>query len=243
MNKNCFLTLTFDNDNLKVMCPDGSINKKHMQDFMKRVRKKFVVKGDDSTKLGMYYVGEYGEKSWRPHYHVILFNCDFEDKEYCGRRNGFKYYKSSLLRELWPYGNNIIGDVTFESAAYVARYVTKKITGDKAEEHYKGRVPEFGQASLKPALGKNWFLKYGKTDVIPFDEVVVRGFAGKPPRYYDKLFEREDLEGYKLMKLKRRQRGFNDKDSTYQRLQDREYCKILAVKRLVRTLDNLENVV
>ena len=143
-------------------------------------------------KVRVFYCGEYGDKLGRPHYHAVLFNFDFKDKVYWRTVNDCKYYTSPSLSELWPFGHSTIGAVTFESAAYVARYTTKKITGKDAEAHYKkvdadtGEIvkvlPEFCGMSLKPGIGKPWLDKYGKTDVFPYDECVARGARCKPPR-------------------------------------------------------------
>ena len=73
--------------------------------------------------------GEYGDKLGRPHYHAIIFGVTFVDKKLWSIRRGNNLYRSATLEKLWPYGFSSIGTVNFETAAYVARYVTKKITG------------------------------------------------------------------------------------------------------------------
>ena len=114
--KNCFITLTFDNQHLP---KDGSLDVRDFQLFMKRVRKRF------GTNIRFYHCGEYGEKLGRPHYHACLFNFDFEDKILWKEINGQKLYISQSLSELWPFGFSTIGEVTYQSAAYVARYIMK----------------------------------------------------------------------------------------------------------------------
>lgn len=240
---NSFITLTFSPDGLSQMCPTGSLDKRHMQLFMKRLRKYY-----DDRRIRTLYCGEYGDKLGRPHYHAALFNLDFPDKTYWKSVNGFKYYTSEQLREIWPYGFNVIGDLTFESAAYIARYCTKKITGDKAEEYYKkvladtGEVvrviPEFAQSSNRPGLGAEWFDKYGMTDVYPRDECVVRGQICKPPRYYDKLLERVNPEMFLDVKKRRdeKRRDMED-DNTYLRLLAKERCMVARMKKLVRRIE------
>lgn len=225
---NCFLTLTFNDESLQKMCPDGSLNKRHMQLFMKRLRKKFP-----KRVIRYYYCGEYGENFSRPHYHLILFNLDFPDKKLFKQHNDTKYYTSDILADIWPYGFNIIGEVTFESASYVARYVTKKINGDNSESHYKGKAKEFGQASLKPGIGHSWIEKYGSTDVFPYDEVVVRNHKTKPPRYYDKYLEKTDPETFRITKANREFKALQRKDdNTPERLEVKERKKLLDIKKL-----------
>ncbi|QGH72127.1 MAG: replication associated protein [Microviridae sp. ctjWc39] len=232
---NCFITLTFDEDNLKKMCPNGSLDRKHMQNFLKRLRQKF---GD--RKIRTFYCGEYGDDLGRPHYHACLFNLDFTDKLFWKSVNGCRYYTSKSLRDVWTFGHSVVGDLTFDSAAYVARYCTKKVTGDKAliEDHYKGRLPEFCQASLKPGIGSGWLDRFGASDVFPLDEVVVRGVRCKPPRYYDKRLERDDPIAFEKLKLLRLERAKDkEDDNTHARLLVKEKCQQARFKKLIRTLE------
>lgn len=188
--KNCFVTLTYNSDHLPA---DGSLVKSDAQKFLKRLRKKF---GDG---IRYYYCGEYGDKFGRPHYHFVLFNHDFSDKKFWKKsKSGFPVFRSPVLEVLWPFGNSEIGNVTFESCAYVARYVMKKVNGKAADDHYlrhdpDGRVfkilPEFTNMSLKPGIGAEWFSKYSKS-VYPHDYVVLSGGRKmQPPKYYDGLYE------------------------------------------------------
>lgn len=124
---NCFVTLTYNDDFLP---EDRSLHYRHFQLFMKRLRKRH---GDG---VRFYMCGEYGEKQGRPHYHACLFNFRFSDMRLWQERNGVKLYRSAELERLWPFGFCSVGEVTFESAAYVARYIMKKVTGDAAESHY-----------------------------------------------------------------------------------------------------------
>ena len=86
--------------------------------------------------------GEYGSDPdqlsglGRPHFHACLFNLDFKDKEFYSERDGVPLFKSASLSQIWGKGFVTVGEVTFESAAYVARYITKKINGDLADIHY-----------------------------------------------------------------------------------------------------------
>ena len=88
---------------------------RHFQLFMKRLRKEFA-----PTNIRFYMCGEYGEDFSRPHFHACLFNCFFGDrKRIPGGASGSPLYRSDILERLWPFGYSSIGDVTFESAAYV----------------------------------------------------------------------------------------------------------------------------
>ena len=126
-----FLTLTYNNEFLP---KTGSLQKADVQLFMKRLRKKF------GKGIRYYYCGEYGEKFHRPHYHLIIFGCEFPDKILWKIERGNRLWISEDLNKLWKKGYCSIGMVTFESAAYVARYVTKKITGKQANQHYERKT-------------------------------------------------------------------------------------------------------
>jgi hypothetical protein len=207
-DRNCFLTLTYNDEYLPVNhCLDYDAPVK----FMKRLRQEF---GEGIRSFGC---AEYGEKLSRPHYHLCLFNFDFDDKIHWSTENEQKYYVSKKLQELWPYGHCIIGDVTFESAAYVARYITKKITGTRADSHYEFINEKTGEViqkppeksiciSRRPGIGKDWFDRYYQR-IIEFDSVICRGREVKPPKYYDRLLEKINPEALKKLKIKRKEKS------------------------------------
>lgn len=232
-SQNCFVTLTFDDKHLAEMCPTGSLSRSHPQKFMRRLRKQF-----SDRRIRFYYCGEYGEQLTRPHYHACLFNCDFPDKLLFTVRNGFKYYTSDVLAKCWPFGHSLISDLTFESAAYVARYCLKKITGQPAEAHYQGRLPEFGQASLKPGIGSGWLGRFGSSDVWSFDEVVVRGKKCSVPRYYDKCLQRDDPVLFAELKKAREEAALLlEADNSHARLIVKEKCTKARVREAVRSYE------
>lgn len=197
--QNCFVTLTYAPEFLP---EGGNLVRKHLQDFIKRLRNTFVGKS-----IRYYYCGEYGDKLDRPHYHLCLFGHDFSDKKQLSKRNGNWIYTSEILSKLWPFGHASVGAFTYETAAYVARYVTKKICGDQSKEHYGNKTPEFGGMSLKPGIGAKWFEKYGETDVMPHDNIIVKAKEAKVPRYYDILMERKDPERFVKIKEARKEFG------------------------------------
>ena len=197
-SNNCFITLTYDNPHLP---SNGSLHYKDFQLFIKRLRKSL-----GNARIRYYMAGEYGENFGRPHFHACIFGHDFHDKKLWKRTpSGSLLYRSDHLETLWPFGYSSVGDVNFESAAYVARYIMKKITGNKAHEHYEHindetgeivkRVPEFNKMSLKPGIGAEWFKKF-KSDVFPHDYVIVRGKKMKPPKAYDKMYKKTNPYEY-----------------------------------------------
>lgn len=235
--KNCFITLTYNSDHLP---SGGTLVLKHFQDFMKRLR------FHHGNGIRFFHCGEYGERGGRPHYHACLFNFDFDDKVLWKVERGVKLYVSETLKSLWgldgvSFGFSTIGEVTFESAAYVARYVTKKITGSSSDEHYAGRKPEYVTMSRRPGIAAGWFAKFG-SDVFPLDHVVLRGREMRPPRFYDLLFERAHASGYAKLKRRRLVRGriianrelLLYKPGDVPRLVVREQVQLLRFKQLIR---------
>lgn len=245
---NCFVTLTYAPEHLP---QDGSLVKKHFQDFMKRLRARCV-----GRKIRYFHCGEYGENLGRPHYHACLFGFDFADKQFFKMAGDSRLYTSELLSDVWSFGFCTVGDVTFESAAYVARYVMKKVTGDTAKDHYlcvdrstgvirenlDGSLcvlqPEYVTMSRRPGLSRGWFQLFG-SEVFPRDEVIVRGVRCRPPRYYDSIYEAAHVDGYKLLKEKRRLAAVEHAaDNTEERLRVRKVCAEARVSLLKRGLDN-----
>lgn len=139
---NSFVTLTYNDENLP---HDGGLVYRHFQLFMHRLRKRVP------SKIRFFMCGEYGENFGRPHFHACIFGLDFVDKTLWQVRNGVKLYRSKKLESLWEFGYSSIGTVTFESAAYVARYIMKKVTGDAAETHYSFR--SFNRGNLTAPKG------------------------------------------------------------------------------------------
>lgn len=230
--ENCFLTLTYDNYHLD---PSGSLNVTDIQLFMKRLRKRFAGK-----KIRYFQCGEYGDLHQRPHHHVILFGIDFHDKELAEIGNTkIPLYTSDILSSLWPFGLHRIGSVSFESAAYVARYVLKKITGESADDYYKGRLPEFVTMSRRPGIAYCWIEKF-KDDVYPHDYVVIRnGIKCKPPKYYDNIFDKiQDEYSLNTIKNNRKKEALNNPDfNNPRRLHIKEKIQYIKADKLVRPLE------
>lgn len=193
----CFLTLTYDPEHLP---KDGSLSVDECQRFLKRLRARIA-----PTRVRFFLCGEYGEVCelcgegrkvclcprpvfglGRPHYHAILFGYDFPDRVLVPGARKHPIFSSSLLSETWGNGFASIGSVSFDSAAYVANYATKKVTGEKAQDHYRGRRPEFLLMSRRPGIGRTFVERY-VSDVYPSDTVVVKGVVSRPPRYYQKV--------------------------------------------------------
>ena len=236
---NCFITLTYDNTHLP---SDGSLHYKDFQLFIKRLRKKFGI-----YRIRYYMAGEYGENFGRPHFHACIFGHDFHDKKLWRRSSsGSMLYRSQDLELLWPFGYSSIGDVNFESAAYVARYIMKKVTGHNSKQHYTQtdletgeittRKPEFNKMSLKPGIGYDWYKKY-KNDVYPHDYIIIKGKKVKPPKFYDKKYKTDNPYEFDEILYKREINGkLNSEDNTFERLKVKEIVQQAKLKQLKRTL-------
>jgi len=218
----CFVTLTYSDEFLP---ENGSLCLRDMTLWLKRLRK--------SGRFRYFYCAEYGETRLRPHYHALLFGRDFPDRvSGPPSKSGEPQWLSDQLDASWKLGDCYLGNVTFESAAYVARYVTKKVTGSRAAEHYQRVVPQTGELvqvspefacmSRRPGIGRGWIQKYSE-EVFPSDEVIARGKPSKPPRYYDSYLDSTRPDVAEVVRTTRRKRR-NRANETPRRLQVRAVC-------------------
>lgn len=188
--KNSFLTLTY-NDKCK---PKGGLCKKDLQRFIKALRNKY------GPGIRYFAIGEYGTKFDRPHYHGIFFGFFPDDAELVKYDpiTDTKYYRSKELQHLWKFGFISVGEVTFNSCAYVARYCQKKI----ADLGVVRMNPEFSLMSRRPGIGENYFKEHYDS-LINTDRIYInindKCFFSSF-RYFDKLLERVDPA--KLQELK-----------------------------------------
>lgn len=228
--ESCFVTLTYRNENLKFNFVRPTLYPRDLQLFFKKLRKKY-----NGKPIRYFACGEYGERYYRPHYHAIIFGHDFEDKKYHNTENDNKTYTSSLLDDVWSHGNCLIGDVTFQSAAYVARYIMDKKLGREVT-YYKDHdiEPEFVRMSRRPGIGSTWIDKY-EMDVFPQDKIILNG--GVPstvPRYYT---ERQILKNpeqmKKLLELRRIAALKHSLENTSQRLAVREEVKMSQITSIL----------
>ncbi|QCQ84948.1 replication initiator protein [Blackfly microvirus SF02] len=231
-----FLTLTYSDEFLP---SDRSLSKRDLQLFMKRLRK---ARGDG---IRFFACGEYGEVTNRPHYHVLLFNCSFPDQSfYKDGKTGGPLYTSKAVDRLWPFGGNVIGSVTFDSCAYVARYILDKRSGPQFADWYEwvddcGEVhslePEFLVMSRRPGIGLAWFKKFG-AHAFEWDSVIMNGKEIRPPRYYDSKFELLDPDRMVDIKELRREKAkqFDPADATPDRRRVREQVEIAKLSRFKR---------
>lgn len=258
---NSFVTLTYNDENLP---KDKSVHKYEVQNFVKRLRKYLqtkygsVIAGYDkngkakyspTVPIKVFYCGEYGSKRDRPHYHVIIMGYDFTDKYYSRTSPaGHVLWESDILNTLWTKGFANIGEVTYESAAYVARYCMKKVKDKKSYEFVESYDKDTGEllkiGNLEPefigmskGIGKKWYEIF-RTDTEK-DYITQNGFKHKIPRYYDKLAERNNAEELEKRKEERQKKAIDNKDEYAKRRQlAKNEVKKAQAKMLVRSLEN-----
>lgn len=183
-----------------------TLNPRDVTLFLKRLRKKFP-----SDTIRYFYCGEYGPNTWRPHYHLILFGLHLDDLHYAGTRRGNNYYKSPSLERLWSHTQEYtdlegktcvtplasmgfveVMDVTWETCAYTARYIMKKLKGSESEFYDRfNLVPPFVRMSRKPGLARQWYEDH--PDINEYEYINLKTPTGgkkfRPPHYYDDLFD------------------------------------------------------
>ncbi len=236
-DRNCFLTLTYDEKNLP---PNGSLDITHWQKFAKKLRKQ-------CGPFRFLHCGEYGEINDRPHYHASIFGLDFfEGRKLYKETPQGPLFNNPLLDQIWGKGYAVFSELTFSTAAYVARYIMKKVTGDDAEWHYQqldpitGETwmlkPEYCTMSRNPGLGAKWIEKY-LDEVYPSDEVIINGKQCRPPKFYDTALEKTRPDIHATIRKARARKGQKQKqENTPSRLAVREIVKSAQLANYSRNL-------
>lgn len=189
--ENWFVTLTYDDDHLPAVIDRdtgefsfATLVPDDVTAFMKRLRE-FYRDKFGHTEIRFYMAGEYGDTTFRPHYHILLFNVPcFDLKYYSKSPLGDCYYNSDTFNKLWGKGHVVIGEVTAQSAAYVARYCQKK-AGKKIDYDAIGVRKEYVNMSRRPGIALPYFManyeKIYKNDTI----YLPNGQMATPMRYFD----------------------------------------------------------
>lgn len=233
--RNSFITLTYNDENLP---KGGTLDKRDYVLFMKRLRKH-----TGPNRVRFYMCGEYGETTWRPHYHACIFGWEPDDKKYhTTTSQEHKVYTSDTLDRIWAKGHTLTADVTFQSAAYVARYCMQKRTGPNAKEWYTRNgielLPEYNDMSRGGRTGKGlaaeWLDKY-HTDIYNHGALMINGKETQPPKYYDNLYKEINPERLAEIKLEREERAYEQRwDNTPARLRVKEQVNKAAITMLQR---------
>lgn len=177
----------------------------------------------------------------RPHFHAAIFGHEFDDleiyKTWTSKGKTYKLYTSEKANKIWKKGYVVIGELTIQSAAYIARYTTKKLTGELSEDHYRkvnittgesyDIKPEYVQASRRPGLGNKWWQNF-KSDTFK-DRIHIQGEQYKVPKYYDRLLE--DLDPYEIEVIK-------EKRANFAREQSLDLCRLATIEEIVTRKTN-----
>lgn len=235
----CFVTLTYAPEFL----PRGStLVKSHVQSFIKRLRSHLKYSGYP-RRIRYFAVGEYGDQTNRPHYHLIIFGWRPTDGKLHSESGGNRLHTSGLLETLWGLGHCSFGECTPETCAYVSHYTVKKVTGDMAPHHYTRLTldgqfvqveAEFSLQSRRPGIGAD-FYKRATSDFRNHDNAILLGKKKKIPRYYDKLLQRENEQQLETIKAQRKSKARTHRaNNTPERLRDREIVAQAKLKSQTR---------
>ena len=171
-----------------------TLRKRDLQLLMKRIRRHF-----ENDHIRFFASGEYGDSTFRPHYHAILFGLHLTDlvpyKTVKEAGQYYTYYNSAELSGCWDKGFVVVGQVTYESCAYVARYVMKKLKGKEAKFYQEHNIePEFVNMSRRPGIARDYYELH--PGVFDFDYINLRtpdgGRKFRPPRYFKRLYELDE---------------------------------------------------
>lgn len=240
-----FLTLTYDNEHIpknplydeetgEVYAENATLVKKDLQDFMKRLRRAYEYKGYDN-KLRFFACGEYGSQTLRPHFHIIVFGLKLDDLVLYKRNfNGDNLYNSAFISKLWKKGFSVIGDVTWQSCAYVARYIMKKHLGKDSDFYDIYNIePEFTLMSRKPGIARQYYDEH-KDELFYQDFVSIPTKDGGkkvyPPPYYEKLFEEDFPENEVVERKEKRKQAKIDSVNLQLEKTDKNYLDYLKTK-------------
>ena len=208
------------------------------------------LRNSQGPNIRFFGCGEYGDDFGRPHYHAILFNYKPTDLRQWKKNNEDQWvYTSRQLDKIWGLGYTYIGEATFKSAAYTARYILKKINGMQTESHYKTIDPDTGEITQKlqeftrqslgdketGGIGKTWYDKYGDSDAHNHDQIILAGRKYPVPRYYDKILEERDPARYDRIRRERLRNARQHADNnTPARLKVRARIQEKKTQRLLR---------
>lgn len=168
---NCwFLTLTYSDE-----FNSGYLNARDMTLFWKKLRKFY-----SGCKIKYFYCGEFGTRTYRPHYHAIVYGLPVNDLSRINvSKLGDNLYSSYKLNEIWGKGYVVVGNLTLKSCSYVARYTLKK----------SGDFDCFQRVSQ--GFGKKYFYQ-NMTDIITNGYVSLgvgtSVMKASIPRYFLKLY-------------------------------------------------------
>lgn len=234
-----FLTLTYDDEHLppaypvnpdtgEILSVHATLVKCDLQKFMKRLR------FNSGQQIRFFAAGEYGSQTYRPHYHLLLFGLHLDDLVLLKQNFASQpYFTSDFISKCWPFGIHILGSISFQSAAYVARYTLKKATHGFDRRFYEaaGIEPEFQLMSNRPGIARQFYDDH--PEIFRFDSFSVStptgGLKMRPPEYFRKLFKDSHSVEYFERSQKARLSAENVMHLKLM-LTDNDYCDILRIE-------------
>ncbi len=211
-----FITLTYDDEHLPLedMYGNATLNYKHLQDFWKRLRRHAEYHGLGDN-IRYYAAGEYGEKYSRPHFHAVVFGLCIPDlKPWSKNELGDQLYISDMISDLWGHGFITIGEFSWKTGAYVARYVMKKYKG-KETIWYDAKNVEYEKAlmSRRPGLAFDYFQDHAD-EIYVHDKIqLVDGQKITPPKYFDSLYAEVNPKRLSEVKQARSERAIDKENA------------------------------
>lgn len=215
-----FVTLTYNTDYVPITQKGFmTLKKRDLQLFFKRLRK------ISAEALRYYACGEYGGKTNRPHYHIILFNAQVKDieKSWGEARKVIKVYGRKVFKVPVPatqFGGIFYGDVQEASIGYCLKYMSKP--GKIPVHQNDDRSPEFSLMSKR--LGDNYLTKamstWHKKDLENRMHLVLKdGKKIAMPRYFkDKLYTDKERKRISfLSKIDAEKRQVKKEDELYKK--------------------------
>lgn len=187
---NCFVTLTYNDDNLP-----SELSKRDLQLFTKKLRFHLDKLG---VSIRVFQCGEYGEKNGRPHYHMMIFGWCPDDLEFLYvTKKGECIYNSSFLASIWGNGFISVGEISFNSAKYCAKYMQKIVYSDI------NITKPFILSSRRPGIGGlPATIDYIKGHCLETDKVYLNGTYYRIPTYYLKTLEKDEKFAEKVAEIR-----------------------------------------
>ena len=245
----CAITLTYEDKHM----PDyENLDHRDFQLFIKRLRKKICLYTTDregesvcANPISYFMCGEYGDKTHRPHYHVILYGHYPSDAEYIYTKNGHRYFKSETLLKLWKKGFADFTNVSYQNSGYIARYTLKKqLPNEDTQDRYtyldsndelQTRKFEYIRMSTDPAIGLKWIQKYADQTIQNDYVLDPNGYQCPVPRYYvDYLSDYVCCETAAKNKQARIEKARANPDNSPERLKQKAICTEAKLKQLIR---------
>lgn len=177
-----FITLTYDTQHVPIT-PKGFMNlsKRDVQLFFKKLRKL-----NKNATLKYYTAGEYGGRTSRPHYHIILYNAEL-----------------ATIQKAWEKGQVHYGKVEAASIGYCLKYISKpktipKHANDDRQREFSLMSKGLGKNYITPAKIK-WHKKGLHTSKISGDTRMYLNIEGGKkiamPRYYkEKIYHKHEQQ-------------------------------------------------